>query len=315
MKMNFNKTVILLVVATILIVPNLVSAQNSTSSLQLGNIFCTKILPLSEKVIGRISDRITNLQSKRDEIENRLAEHWAQQNANLAQKRDQWDAYRNELFAKLEEKFGSTNHDAVLAFEQAVDAAISARRAAIDSAISSFQQGMESAKSSRQAAIDAAKIAYKNSVIAAYEKAKSDCNSGVSSVTVRQNLYNDLIAAKDKYKTDYAAIEKLSTTIDQLIATRKAAIEKAIADFKAAMEKARADFKSVVGDLGDSKESACLSSGGTVETSSCCKSSGNFPSSCLIGACGCSPDNSKEVKVCNCGEGKCFDGTSCKATQ
>jgi len=59
------------------------------------------------------------------------------------------------------------------------------------------------------------------------------------------------------------------------------------------------------------KEQACIITGGTIETSLCCKSSEDFPSSCLIGACGCSPDNNKEVKVCNCGEGKCFSGMGC----
>ncbi|MFA5747115.1 MAG: hypothetical protein WC926_03490 [Candidatus Paceibacterota bacterium] len=56
---------------------------------------------------------------------------------------------------------------------------------------------------------------------------------------------------------------------------------------------------------------ACLASGGRVSTSLCCKSAGDFPNSCLIGACGCSPDNSKAVMICECGDGKCFDGTIC----
>jgi hypothetical protein len=34
----------------------------------------------------------------------------------------------------------------------------------------------------------------------------------------------------------------------------------------------------------------------------------------LIGACGCSTDNSKEVKVCDCGEGKCWNGYECVAS-
>lgn len=59
------------------------------------------------------------------------------------------------------------------------------------------------------------------------------------------------------------------------------------------------------------KEQACLISGGIIETSLCCKSAEDFPNSCLIGACGCSPDNSKEVKTCKCGTDKCFDGTGC----
>ena len=58
-------------------------------------------------------------------------------------------------------------------------------------------------------------------------------------------------------------------------------------------------------------EELCINSGGTVTTQLCCGSVGDFPNTCLIGACGCSPSNSHEVKVCNCGEGKCWDGTNC----
>jgi uncharacterized membrane protein YidH (DUF202 family) len=58
-------------------------------------------------------------------------------------------------------------------------------------------------------------------------------------------------------------------------------------------------------------EKACVDSGGTVGTSLCCKSASDFPNSCLIGACGCAPDSSHEVKICDCPEGKCFDGSKC----
>jgi len=63
------------------------------------------------------------------------------------------------------------------------------------------------------------------------------------------------------------------------------------------------------------KETSCLLSGGTIESSMCCMSASDFPNSCLIGSCGCSPENSHEIKNCNCGEGKCFDGTQCVLTQ
>lgn len=59
------------------------------------------------------------------------------------------------------------------------------------------------------------------------------------------------------------------------------------------------------------KEQACINSGGTVSTALCCKSTGDFPNTCLIGACGCSPENSHEVKICNCAKSKCFDGNQC----
>jgi hypothetical protein len=59
------------------------------------------------------------------------------------------------------------------------------------------------------------------------------------------------------------------------------------------------------------KEQTCINSGGTVKTSLCCNSASDFPNTCLIGACGCSPTNSHELKTCSCPEGKCFDGNKC----
>ncbi len=68
---------------------------------------------------------------------------------------------------------------------------------------------------------------------------------------------------------------------------------------------------------------------GTIGTGMCCLSVGDFPNTCpttpcvcpagqicncpiqLVGACGCSSGNSHEVKVCNCPQNMCFDGTQC----
>jgi len=61
-------------------------------------------------------------------------------------------------------------------------------------------------------------------------------------------------------------------------------------------------------------EKACIDSGGTVTIADCCKSASDFPNSCLIGACGCSSDNSKQVKTCDCKDG-CWDGTKCVKSQ
>ncbi len=62
---------------------------------------------------------------------------------------------------------------------------------------------------------------------------------------------------------------------------------------------------------GIDKEKVCLDSGGTVTTAMCCGQTQDFPNTCLIGACGCAPTSSHQVKTCQCGEGKCFDGNAC----
>lgn len=61
----------------------------------------------------------------------------------------------------------------------------------------------------------------------------------------------------------------------------------------------------------DRREEACLKSGGQLTISLCCKSAEDYSNLCLIGPCGCSPSSSHEIKVCDCGEGRCFDGNTC----
>jgi hypothetical protein len=61
------------------------------------------------------------------------------------------------------------------------------------------------------------------------------------------------------------------------------------------------------------KEQSCINSGGTVTSSLCCKSSGDFPGTChyQIGACGCSATDSHQVKTCDCGANGCWNGFEC----
>lgn len=62
-----------------------------------------------------------------------------------------------------------------------------------------------------------------------------------------------------------------------------------------------------MGDLA----AACTGSGGTVTTGTCCESTDPFPDLCSVGACGCAPAYSHEIALCDCGAGRCFNGTSC----
>ena len=56
----------------------------------------------------------------------------------------------------------------------------------------------------------------------------------------------------------------------------------------------------------------CTSSGGQITSTSCCTNQGDFPDSCLVGACGCSPASSHTVATCTCPTGSCFStNTGC----
>ncbi|MDD1670309.1 MAG: hypothetical protein LUQ67_03200 [Methanomicrobiales archaeon] len=60
-------------------------------------------------------------------------------------------------------------------------------------------------------------------------------------------------------------------------------------------------------------EAGCFASGGSVGAAVCCLSVDDFPDTCLVGACGCSAENSHGVQTCNCPTGTCFNGTACTA--
>ena len=97
-------------------------------------------------------------------------------------------------------------------------------------------------------------------------------------------------------------IEVLQNNLEKVPEAGKEGIENAIENSSKVIEKFQEK-----NDL----EKSCTDSGGTVSTSSCCKVVNDFPNLCAIGACGCSPADSKEVKICNCGENKCFNGKKC----
>jgi hypothetical protein len=37
---------------------------------------------------------------------------------------------------------------------------------------------------------------------------------------------------------------------------------------------------------------------------------GDFPDTCVTGACGCGPGDSHPVRICNCPAGNCFNGSA-----
>jgi hypothetical protein len=55
------------------------------------------------------------------------------------------------------------------------------------------------------------------------------------------------------------------------------------------------------------EQQGCIDSGGTVSTAPCCSTAPDFPDTCAIGACGCAPEFSRGVSICDCSVGRCFN--------
>jgi hypothetical protein len=64
---------------------------------------------------------------------------------------------------------------------------------------------------------------------------------------------------------------------------------------------------SAVGSAGSADlASLCASTGSSIGSASCCGAVGDFPDMTGVGACGCAPNNSHMVAICDCPAGKRF---------
>lgn len=118
---------------------------------------------------------------------------------------------------------------------------------------------------------------------------------------------------KNKGKDIKSLSQKLENIVGKHIDVLERNIQKAPEAAKEGLKNAIENSSKVIEKVGGKtkKEKSCIDSGGTVSTSLCCKAVSDFPNLCLIGACGCSSEDSQEVKVCDCGTDKCFNGKEC----
>jgi len=209
--------------------------------------FCTLIKDqsASDKMSKRLAGGETKISTARAARDQKLTERRQVRDARLIEVRNAADGKRTEVVNKL---LGKTTTDAqsqaVLAFQTAVQAAVSAKWSAIDQARKDFQVGVDNAIAARKAAIDAAIKTFSDEVAAAESKAKADCAvSGADAAKIRETFRASVEASRTKMKEAVQAAQKVGATAESLNAARKQAFEKAQSDFRAALEKAKSDLK------------------------------------------------------------------------
>lgn len=254
MRRNFRKNIFSLLASGILTAqifsPALVLAQGTRGSLPSVKStadICSKLSEYESKIDQSTGARLKNLSSVRDDRDKKVIGAREKRTQRLAENRIRWDENRKEQYAKMQEfAKDSLQKQAVAAFVRAIDDAISIRRAAIDKALNDFNAGFQQTKAANDSVVNTAITAYRNAIKAAFDRAKTDCASGIDQKTIRQNLQSDLKATRENFQQDKQSIQKPSATLESLVAARKAAIQKAVSDFQAAVEKARSDFKAAI---------------------------------------------------------------------
>jgi hypothetical protein len=210
--------------------------------------FCTKFTDATGQVSDDTTSRFNDLQSKFAQRGQKVDSDFKAVNDKLTTTRGDWDKKQTDSFAKLEAKATTDDQKAaVTAFEAAVKAAVTKRRAAVDAANTTFKTGVQAAVSGRQAQFKTAAATYKQAVAAALAAAKASCAAGVSPDTVRKNLQSALKTAKTNLETARKNAEKVGPNLDTLKAARKAAVDKANADYKVAIKAALATLKTALG--------------------------------------------------------------------
>lgn len=201
--------------------------------------FCARIADIDAKVLAGMGDRTRAYEAKKAERTEKMATNRAERDQKLAATRTAWDQNRAERYAKLDERATTTAQKAAVAtFKNELEAAVVARKTAIDAALVTYRNGLDQAIQARKTAIDGAQTTLKTSVTAALENAKTDCAADKDPKTVRVTALGAIKAARDAYATTVKAQEKVGTTLDALTNARNTAIKKAIDDAKAARERA-----------------------------------------------------------------------------
>ncbi len=223
------------------------AAVNAPERTGRGSAFCNSLETGASNIANRMQGRKTNLETLRTNADQAGQSRKADQEARLQQIRNENDARTSDLMGKLDEFATSdVQKAAVSAFQRAVQAAVTARRDAIDAANKAFQDGLQAAITDRQSKVDAAVATFTAAVTAALDKAKADCASGVSATTVRETLMSAITAARQQLQTDRQSLAQISATVASLRDARRAAMDKAKSDFLTAMNDAKVALKAAL---------------------------------------------------------------------
>lgn len=204
-----------------------------------------------DRILSVANTMLQHRKEKNDRIAERVADHGLyneERRNNLIAKwsdtREKYDEARNKMYDKLNESAETDEQkEAVKDFVNAVDRAVSERRADIDAAVQSFQADVDKLVSSKKKSSSDIASSFETSMEEAIETAKNECDSNTDPKTVRENLLGKMKAARENAVEERKGLESMKDEIQKLIDKRKNAIKAAREKFVDAVENAREDLK------------------------------------------------------------------------
>lgn len=209
--------------------------------------FCSTVVTHLSTIEARLADLRAKLDVRVSQDRADLEERRADRMERINEIESKSDENRVKFETDLEtEAKTDAERAAIVKFQAAVQAAVSARRAAFRAANVQFRAGVDAAVDAHRTQLAAAANTFQAAIKAALAKAKSDCDAGVAPSTVRTNFIAAVQAARTRLQQDRSAIVQVGTRVSELAKTRNAADARAMVAFRAAMEKARADLKAAL---------------------------------------------------------------------
>lgn len=222
---------------------------------QVNGAICLRL----ENATGTMRTRLDENKKRWDSRKTERIANWTEKSENLADKlkerRTNADDRREDNLEKLREKYADPDQQAVIdAFQDAVEEAVLDRRKAFDAAHKAFREGLDASLSKRQESIRTALAAMQTAIQEAIADAKTACVAGESAEQIKADLMGAIQDARDEFKSERESLDKVSTELETLRETRKAAVKKAQDDFHEALKAAKADLKEALGENEESTE-------------------------------------------------------------
>jgi len=211
---------------------------------------CGSIGMIGDRMLVRIDQQVSNLAERRTGRNGRLDERIASQETGLAQARTRQDRRRERRFELMVNRAG--NEDvltAVSTFEDEVEQALIVRRAAIDEAMDEYLADLDQVVMDRRTALDAEVTTFRGDVVDAFASIQTDCTSGDTLVSVRQNMNTVVRSAYQKFMTNWRGVRSLNGAVKELVDRRNAAFRAAWVEFKTSVETARDELKARLQEL------------------------------------------------------------------
>lgn len=215
-------------------------ARDVTAAADRADAACTRLVETAHRATSQWEARRTQVDGDRARRDEERAGRRTTQRDAVASRVAEHDAKLGTRFQAMIDKAGDSDRKAALiAFQQAVQAAVSARRTAYADAHDAYLEGIDAALAAHRSAVDAAGADLRAAIEAAVAQVETDCGSGADAAQVRAAFRTALNDARTAFRAAISAAPTAGDAQKDLRDVRDAAYADARTAFQNALGAAK----------------------------------------------------------------------------